>query len=200
MPLNRDDLSNRLIHLTRDSDDSSAEEKFKNIVDSRTLKGSTLLVKGGIKVVCFTEAPISKLGLIMSKGNEKQIRYKPLGVMFKKEYLFKHGARPAIYSPEAEYTLLPQQLRFRYVRFELGDVKDVDWTWEREWRFQIDEFQIDPQEATLIVPTRKWVEEFKEKNHSENIGLSIALGDIPFHEKLAWHFIVLEDLGFDFVK
>ena len=38
-----------------------------------------------------------------------------------------------IYQPEADFDLLPQELRWRHVRFELTGEQVVDFTWEREW-------------------------------------------------------------------
>ena len=59
--------------------------------------------------------------------------------MFEKNWLFKRGGRPVIYQPESDFDLLPEDLRWRHVRFELTEEKVVDWTWEREWRVCCDD-------------------------------------------------------------
>src|SRR6185436_13387898 len=95
----RSDLSQRLIHLTRDIGGSTGFKNFESIIATKTLKGNNGHIRGGYKCICFTEAPISALGQILFNGHG-EIRYSPYGFMFKKDYLFQHGARPVIYQPE----------------------------------------------------------------------------------------------------
>ena len=187
----RPDISNTLIHLTRDKENLSASEVFDKIVKEKYIEGSTENIRGKSKCICFSETPISAIGQVL-KQNTKDFHYGSFGFMFSKKNLFSNGARPVIYQPDSDYDLLPDSLQYRHVRFE---IEKIDWTWEREWRLKIDKLILNPTEVTLIVPTRKIVEKYKAANSSENMGYRIALPDVPYHKKLEWHFIALEDLG-----
>ena len=195
-PMIRDDLSNKLIHLTKGTF-LEAEIVFRKILEEKKLRGSSKDIKGGHNVICFSEAPLSKLGLILANHNMCNMRYMPFGLMFEKKYLFDKGARPAIYQPSDEYEYLHKNQQFRHVRFEPNN--KIDWTWEREWRIQIDELPLDHENVTLIIPDRKWEKEFQKKHHNDIIRSSIALrefGPIVAGE-FKWHFISLNDLGYE---
>jgi hypothetical protein len=190
----RDDLSERLIHLTRDFSGITGKERFKQILNQKKIIGNNNTIRGGSKVICFSEAPIASLGRLVALENEVA-RYSPYGFMFKKEHLYKLGARPVIYQAENEYDLLGEPIKYRHVRFEPNADPKVDWTWEREWRIKSDELILNPNEVTLIIPNRQIEEELKNSNHAHNIAMSII--EVPAAERFDWHFIVLEDLGFD---
>src|SRR3546814_6091553 len=63
--------------------------------------------------------------------------------------MFTAGARPVIYGLSGDVReqpsngdfrilderLLPQQEQYRYVTYTIGDVRQIDWTHEREWRW-----------------------------------------------------------------
>lgn len=100
-PFLRDDLSDKLIHLTRGSNEE-AQEIFRKIITEKKLLGSNMNQKKMDKVICFSEAPISKLGLILAYGNYTKLRYKPYGFMFDKKYLYERSARPVIYQSAEE--------------------------------------------------------------------------------------------------
>lgn len=191
----RDDLSNRLIHLTKGSFEQ-AESVFNTIIQEKSLRGSSTDIRGGHKVICFSEAPLSKLGLILANPNAKSMRYMPFGFMFEKDYLFSLGARPVIYQPNEEFDLLHEAQQFRHVKFEPEN--GIDWTWEREWRLQADQLSLEAANVTLIVPDREWVKKAQQAHHQDLEVLSIALDGFgpmvkgPFE----WHFISLSDLGF----
>lgn len=194
--MDRDDLSTKLIHLTSDKLTQSGEESFFSIIESRTLVGSSKTIRGGAKCICFSEAPISKLGFLLSRKNETQTKYSPFGIMINKGYMFDLGARPVIYQPESEFVQLNRDNQYRHVRFEPNN--GIDWTWEREWRYKADELFLDPSVVTLIVPTRDIVEQIKESHNSSNqfyaiLGETGRLGITS----LPWHFLVLEDLGIE---
>ena len=53
------------------------------------------------------------------------------GVMLSKSAVFQLGGRPVIYLPDAEGTWIPDEHKWRHVRFEHGQ---IDFTHEREWR------------------------------------------------------------------
>jgi hypothetical protein len=88
------------------------------------------------------------------------------------------GGRPVIYGPDPDYAKLPEEMRYRHVRFYLSAETTIDHTWEREWRIKTDELPITPDDVTVVVPDRK------VKN-----ALVKKFPDDP------WHYIVLSDLG-----
>jgi hypothetical protein len=81
------------------------------------------------RAVCFTEVPLS--GVQYFVGPKDKPRYSHYGIAVSKEAAFKRGARPVIYLPDNEADWIPDEHKWRHVRFEFGK---VDWTHEREWR------------------------------------------------------------------
>jgi hypothetical protein len=190
----RDDLSSNLIHLTRGDTKEIVVQKFKSIINEGKLHGSSKGIRGKHKVICFSETPISKLSINLANPNQDGIRYAPFGIIFPKQTIFHMGGRPVIYQTNAEYDTLGEAHRYRHVKYE-PDISD--YTWEREWRLLKDELVIDFNIATIIVPTRPWVEQFKEQHISQVAFLSSML-ELPFANKMIHHFVVLEDLGIKF--
>jgi hypothetical protein len=198
MPVIRDDLSDRLVHLTRGEPTLVAAEAFLAIVRERRLIGGGTHIRGGYRCVCFSEAPIGKLAHLLAASAQGQgVRYKPFGIMVDKAWLFAQGGRPVIYQPEAEFTLLHESQRYRHVRYE---PPGVDFTWEREWRVQVDELALDPAAVTLVVPTRAW-ERWLQAEHSAMLSrrAMVTMGFIGPRSvsQFPWHFAVLEDIGVD---
>jgi len=181
--LMRDDLSNNLVHLTKGLTAepararSEASATLQKIMLSRKLVGGTGFIRGGYKCVCFSEAPISKISYLLASGGTKKFRYQPYGVLFDKTWLYERGARPAIYGPDADFDLLPEELRFRHVRFVLSSKYNIDHTEEREWRMRVDSLVFCPEVVTIVVPDRRAKDAFQRR-----------FGD-------SWHYLVLADLG-----
>lgn len=190
----RVDLSEQLVHLTRGTL-SEAEHAFRNILGQRRLLGSSKGVRGGHKVVCFSEAPIDVLAKVFSSTGH-DFRYRPFGVMVPKAWLFEQGGRPVIYQPESEFEALPPNLQYRHVRFDAPG-SDKDFTFEREWRIQAEEVALDPQVCTLVVPSREWDYRLREEHDSRDVRTASALGMNPFTRisKYEWHVLALGDLG-----
>ena len=194
----RDDLSTKLIHLTKYGQNQNPSQIFQKIISDGKLKGSNGFIKGGYKCICFSETPISKLGLILSNPNQQGFKYAPFGMMFNKDFIYELGGRPVIYQSDEEYDKLDEIQKYRHVRFEPNN--GIDFTWEREWRLKVNELYLDGSEVTLIVPTRNWIEYYK-KVHIDEISYKYGmLGDIAAMgiEVLRWHFLILEDLGIKF--
>jgi hypothetical protein len=182
----RDDLSDLLVHLTRVTERGvpqfqAATETLVRIMNDQALRGGTGYIKGNYKCVCFSEAPLAKLSLMLANGDASS-RYSPFGVMVKKIWLFGQGGRPVIYQPDSEFEILPDELRYRHVRYK---PPQVDFTREREWRIKTDWLPLDPFAATLVAPTRDWLLNIR-KRFEQTSSLS---------DYLKWHFLVLEDLG-----
>lgn len=193
--MNRDDLSSKLIHLTRGEPDQVAADAFLSIMRERKLRSGTTYIRGSHPCVCFSEAPLSKLSHLLANPGTTGMRYKPFGVMVDKTWLFDRGGRPVIYQPDDEYKLLDESQRYRHVRYEPGS---VDFTWEREWRVHAKELALDPAAVTLIVPTRAW-EQWVFDQFIDRLSLQAqVLPESIGLTKFEWHFLVLEDLGVEF--
>jgi hypothetical protein len=194
----RGDLSNRLIHLTKGNTLAEASPNFLQIINEGKLIGSTGHIRGGYTCVCFSEAPISVLSQVLSNPAVLGMRYVPLGVMVRKQWLFEQGGRPVIYQADEEFELLPDELKYRHVRYEPH--KGIDHTWEREWRIRTQELILDPLTVTFVVPTREWEERFKQEHADNQQSAAFVFGNDAWLtvEKFPWHFIVLEDLGVEF--
>ena len=124
------------------------------------------------------------------------MRYKPFGVMVDKTWLFARGGRPVIYQSDAEYDLLKLEQQWRHVRYEPD--RGIDFTWEREWRVQVDQLELDMDAATLVIPTRDWERRFHDQHIAGLQRRSMLLTGMMSPKSVAeipWHFVVLEDLG-----
>lgn len=186
MAVIRDDLSDRLVHLTKGDDPFST---FTKILNERALLGGDGFIKGKHRCVCFSEAPLSKLPQILSTPHET-VKYRPYGFVFTKRWVFEKGGRPVIYQPDPDYDLLPQSKQHLHVRFWLSSRYNVDHTWEREWRVKTDRLDFTPDEVTLLIPTRTVSDALKKywTNYHKDAGSAA-----PY----PWHHIVLEDLGIE---
>lgn len=192
----RADLSTKLIHLTRTVDNVSADVRFNQILTQGKLIGSDRDVRGGLKVVAFTESPISMFASILANAKALDMRYAPLGVMVDKTWLYKQGGRPVIYESNAEFDDLPESKQHLHVRYEPD--RNIDYSWEREWRIKCDSLTLDPKATTVVVPTRDWEAKYHSvhagrRNRSALITHGFALDRGPL-----WHFVSLEDLGVPF--
>jgi hypothetical protein len=124
----------------------------------------------------------------------------PFGVMVSKQWLFAKGGRPVIYQPSGELDLLPESLRWRHKDFnEPGNPKN-DYTWEREWRIEIDALKLEPKECTLIVPDRDWDYRLRDEHiHSDmqTASFFISTFKTPFARVTGydWHVLALGDLA-----
>jgi len=180
----RDDLTNKLVHLTKGTNDDRTKHRedairnLQSILCGKQLLGGTGFIKGGYKCVCFSEAPIGKLSHLLAEKDQGVFKYQPYGVMVDKTWLYRLGGRPVIYGPELDFSKLPDEMKYRHVRFWLGQDYTIDHTWEREWRIKIDALPITPDDVTIVVPDRITKDVFAEQFKDDN-----------------WHFMVLNDLG-----
>jgi len=67
--------------------------------------------------------------------------------MFPKSWVYDRGGRPVIYGPWSDFGILPEELRWRHVRYEPTGEQVIDFTWEREWRMRCDELPFSPAES-----------------------------------------------------
>ncbi len=148
----RPDMSDSLIHFTSGDTLDEAFDRFRTIVSECRLKGGRRMIRGGYACVCLSEAPLPLPNALVNPDSYS--KYSPFGVLFRKQWVFEQGGRPVIYQRDAEFELLPDELRWRHVCY---DPPRVDFTWEREWRVCCAELPFDPGVATLVLPSEEWV-------------------------------------------
>ncbi len=151
----RSDISENLIHFTRDETEEKAFLRLEKILADGFLLGSNRLIRGGFNCVCFSEAPIENLesGLV---NPDYYSSYSPFGIMVPKKWLFALGGRPVIYEPDSEFNSLPDSHKWRHMRYEPDLEPPIDFTWEREWRIHTDSLHFDHSIATIVVADEFW--------------------------------------------
>jgi hypothetical protein len=119
--------------------------------------------------------------------------------MFEKNWVFERGARPVIYQPDDEFYQLPEEIRWRHVRYEPAGWPPVDFAWEREWRLHGDELLFLPSEAVLVVPNQEWVsfvfDIWDSQQALEVEAYSTILDQLvleQMHERCPWRIVSLE--------
>lgn len=179
----RYDLSNRLIHFFRDVEEISLEKLPSFIENPQQYKGekesaffflqetvkhkllpstwserknSGNCIYGNIPAICFTEMPLPAFIESANFRYQKNEKISVYGLIFRKNDLYKLGARPVIYglsknnnceiipgkngSKQFDKNIFPEKELYRYVPYEPFD-KDyeggIDFTHEREWRLPI---------------------------------------------------------------
>lgn len=194
----RPDISKNLIHFTKGDDLDVAFSNLCSIVDSGSLRGSGNLVRGGYRCVCFSEAPIELLpnGLV---NPSLYSRYSPFGILVTKGWLFRQGGRPVIYGPADDYDRLPENLRWRHVRYEPNSEPPIDFTWEREWRIRAELLDLEPQNCLVVVPDDSWVDALIQRHENQQdwevYRYSIILGDDlaeMYRESFRWGIVTIE--------
>lgn len=188
----RSDMSGYLYHLTRKNDDLNTLEVLFKILNERKLNGSTTssgFIIGPNKAVCFQDT--TTYGLCQNTYHEQKlrendknlkVRYKSVGLAFRKAYVYKKGGRPVVYEKtEDAKKLLDKDEWWRIVNFDLSNSNQIiDWTHEREWRIKGD-FEFDLNDTFVVLANHKTYKKFVssvDKNILQNIGGIIVLDPI----------------------
>ena len=160
--MNRDDLSNYLVHWTKGSDEEAFENLLSICFDS-FLYGGERGVFGGDKCICFTEAPAEKFHSSVIG------QFKPFGIQVTKKWAFKMGGRPVIYQPRSDLHKLDMSIRWRHVDFDICNGSQYrNYTWQREWRIKSDKLEL-PLPLTVIVPNKQWCNKLIDAFYGENL-------------------------------
>ena len=150
--ITRIDTSDNLVHLLKGYDYLECFNVLCQILRKKVLLGSNQYIKGKYNCICFTETSIeclSRYGFVNKQGYS---RYRPFGIIVKKDWLFGKGGRPVIYQPEDKFYLLPEEQRWRHVTYDPTAKPPVDFSWEREWRINQDKWHITPEDCSILVP------------------------------------------------
>jgi hypothetical protein len=173
----RSDISIYVTHLTRARDNTPPMDVLIEILNSSKLKGSGSsegFIIGNKTAVCFQDMPlygVSQNSLHEQLNKEQlgnKIRYNPIGLCFKKQYVYNMGGRPVFYEKkEVAKKLLPEDEWWRIVSFDISNENNmIDWTHEREWRIKGD-FIFDLKEVTVLLTKQEHYPDF-----INNYGLS----------------------------
>lgn len=170
----RSDLTTELVHLTRATDNKSEIDVLFEILESKTIRGSTTssgFIVGQTPAVCFQDAPLNAVGqncwferTYRKENKWAKKRYDPIGIIFRKKYVFRKGGRPVIYDVTSEAkSYLPSDQWWRIVNFDLNDSENiVDWSHEREWRVP-NELKFKISNVVILFGNNSQVKEFIEK-------------------------------------
>ena len=152
MRSHRSDISLAVIPLTGNRRNFSALDALISILGEQRIRASNYqgFVKGGGVATCFTEMPLASVPKLAEQSRFTKHPYEGYGIALHKSDAFHQGARPVIYLPDAEAGWLPDDEKWRHVRFEYGN---VDFTHEREWRSPTD-FALNNCYYYVIVQTK----------------------------------------------
>ena len=141
----RIDQSPYLFHFTRGSI-QDAKNTMYSILDQEKLISNT-------GRICFTASPITAIldffkTTVRATGDPM---YQPFGIGFSRDLLIKdYGARNVIYGSSNEMDDIPDSLKWRSLRLDVGE---YDFEYLREWRIKgsVFDFSKFPKEHILIV-------------------------------------------------
>ncbi|MFJ8462120.1 DUF2971 domain-containing protein [Lysinibacillus xylanilyticus] len=180
---NRNDISAYLTHLTKPRRKMDEVDVLIKILKERKLLGSGRngFIKGTEKAVCFQDAPVNGIGQnILHEENMRKefggkVRYKGVGLMLPKPYIFKQGGRPVIYEDKEIASKLFADVNWRVVTMNFNDRENiVDWSHEREWRIKGD-FEFDLSKVHVVLSGRheykKFIENVPEEILQEILGI-----------------------------
>lgn len=199
--MSRPDISDKLVHFTSGASEDDAFTNLCSIIQDGAIRGSDGMIKGGYRCVCFTEAPLAALGrglLNLSAFSS----YQPFGVIYDKTHVYRQGGRPVIYQSDEEFFVLPDELRWRHMRYEPIVIPPAehptDFTWEREWRVRCDSFPALPHLAGLVLPTNVWVNRLLQAHHEQQNHVVYEYSQVmdsdlaeQYREPFPWRLFVL---------
>ena len=179
----RIDISENLVHFTRDDSIDKAFDRLRAILRDQHLIAGNRYIRGGHTCVCFSEAPLHALqdGLV---NPDYYSSYSPFGIMVSKKWLFSQGGRPVVYQSDAEYESLPDVLKWRHVRYEPNSEPSVDFTWEREWRIRTEALRFGPDTAAIVVQDQSWAQRLVQEHEIEQ-DYEIQLYSLVLDEQIA---------------
>ena len=104
----RTDLSTFLVHLCRDGKKASAKQRLKSILKDEVIKAVTAFGPAAPSLkkeesiatqrcVCFTEAPLEQVALLLGDIDGRECSFAPYGVAITKKQGRKRGVNPVWY-------------------------------------------------------------------------------------------------------
>lgn len=136
----REDISDYVFHFTK------GVEGLSTLIT--ILKQKKIKDIHGTGFICFSEAPITMLPPMFNLFKRYPIpMYAPYGIGIPKEVLFRIGGRPVIYGDDADLVFLPEEMAWRFVKYE---PRTNDFSWLREWRLPHSELNLNKDSLIII--------------------------------------------------
>jgi len=137
----------------------------------------------------------------IASSDEERPRYELYGIAVTKEWLFEKGGRPVIYDDESSFDSISDNIKYRFVPYDL--MKGKDYTWEREWRIRTEHLELDPRHTLIVVPTSEEAFDLVYGHASEEAdwdvegssGLAYIVGS---YHKPKWLAVSLDLFGFEY--
>jgi hypothetical protein len=139
------------IYNSVDSYPRSALYTLKRIIDVQKLWASYFHIRGGHKVVSFTEhSPFKAISLMTWRARYVRWNFEPYGIAIERDFAIREGIKPVIYAKPEKYDELSDKEKPFYQN--PGD-KGGDWRPEMEWRHfgNLDLSRIPPEKIILLV-------------------------------------------------
>ena len=178
------DLSAWVWHYVRR--DENPNETLRNIIRDEAIKGS-ICRPFDEHVVCFTETPLwAHIAEDVELRGWEYARLSLYGIGFRRDWLYEQGARPVIYTERMYYDVLPGELKHLFVEFDL--IKEVDFSWQREWRIKTEEFTVDRSKSVLIFPDHN---DFQDIIYDYYADFDVSDGEVETYGSVdkKWNFI-----------
>jgi hypothetical protein len=141
----------KAIYNSVDTYPRSALYTLKRIIDVQKLWASYFHIRGGHKVVSFTEhSPVNAVSLMTWRARYVRWNFEPYGIAIDKDFALREGIKPVIYDKPEKYDELSDKEKPFYQN--PGD-KGGDWKPEMEWRHygNLDLSRIPPEKIILLV-------------------------------------------------
>jgi hypothetical protein len=140
--------------------DGSAFAALQRIVEQETIWATNGTIRGGARVVCFTELPLHELaGRRVYRRHRSRWDFERYGICIRRSWLETRAARPVLYGDADDwFHLSPPDRPFFQIRTTRATPggRRIDWTEEREWRHpgHVDLRSLGIDDALLFVPSR----------------------------------------------
>jgi len=130
---------------------NNALKTLLRIIDEKRIRGSSMRIRDGQRVIGFTESdPAKVLSGLRWLPKRTGWNFEPYGIAISKPAAIRLGIRPVFYGNSDDYAALPGENR---PYFQSVGQKDVDWSKEKEWRHlgDIDLSKISPGDLKFLV-------------------------------------------------
>lgn len=179
----RTDLSDWLIHFTKGNNYEASKRLIKILSEG---------IKGYGRPICFTESPLIEFSKLFNLFNVyPNPRFAPFGIAIKKDKLFDLGGRPAIYLKSEEKKYLKEEIQFLHVAY---DPKQWDFSWQREWRINLECLSLNREDCLVILPDDIYAENFLDFGinvYREETGEISVVSYFQFD----WYYITLNEIA-----
>ena len=140
-----------------------------------SMRNGVRTVYGPSPAICFTEMPIAAFLQAGDARWKSGQAMSPFALVFPKEALHRLGALPVISGVASDVnfsasydvagnrmlpeSIIPSAEQFRYVTFDIGGARNIDWTHEREWRWPCRaDFSVVNQQVQYFSTVSSWDE------------------------------------------